>query len=468
VAVAPPRGVSVLKVLADHSLDLVGMALLLCASAFFSASETALFNLSQDQLRRFRAARSPLQNLAARLMDDPRRLLVTVLFGNMAVNVAFFAMSVLLILAIERAHPAHAAQWRFGITVLAPLLVIVFGEVTPKSLGATMPAQIAPIAAGPLTVLEYVVLPLRVVLGYVVVAPLERLITGRRPQPRPAVTTDELQGIVGIAAREGAVSRDEGDMLTEVLELADLRVREVMTPRVEIVACDVLTPTAEAIRLFASSRHTKIVVYDGRLDEARGVVYAKTALLHPERPLAELVRPVHYVPETKTVESLLRAFRADRTQFALVVDEYGGVAGLVTLEDCLEEIVGEIEDEDGGPAAEPLEQVSPTEYLLAGNLSVRSWSDLFARVPPSDAGRYSTVAGLMASLLGRVPKQGDTARWQNLELTVEEVRHRRVTRVRLRLLGTGEGPASPGQSPAPPWRRPAPGAAPRRDEGRSA
>jgi putative hemolysin len=170
----------------------------------------------------------------------------------------------------------------------------------------------------------------------------------------------------------------------------------------------------------------------------------------------------------KTVESLLRAFRADRTQFALVVDEYGGVAGLVTLEDCLEEIVGEIEDEDGGPAAEPLEQVSPTEYLLAGNLSVRSWSDLFARVPPSDAGRYSTVAGLMASLLGRVPKQGDTARWQNLELTVEEVRHRRVTRVRLRLLGTGEGPASPGQSPAPPWRRPAPGAAPRRDEGRSA
>jgi CBS domain containing-hemolysin-like protein len=430
-----------LSVLADYPLHLAVMAALLAASFFFSGSETALFSLTWDQLRRFRAARSPFRNLAARLMDDPKRLLVTVLFGNLTVNTAFFALSVLLMLQIDQSHPSYARQWRFVITVVAPLAVIVLGEVTPKSVAATMPARLAPIAAGPLTLLQYVVLPVRLVLGYAVVAPLERLVLGRRPPRGPIVTTDELQAVVEVAAREGVVSRDESDMLDEVLELARLRVREVMTPRVEIVACDVHTPMADVIHLFCLSRHAKIVVYDRRLDNVCGVVYAKTAFLNPEKPLGELVRKVRYVPEMKTVESLLREFRAERIQFAIVVDEYGGLAGLVTLEDCLEAIVGEIEDTSAEPAeAEPVERLGPAEYRLAGDLSIRSWADLFEQAPPRTGGRTSTVAGFVTSLLGRVPSRGDTARWRNLEFTVEEVKGRRVTRVRLRLcqeLGTG-------------------------------
>jgi CBS domain containing-hemolysin-like protein len=431
-----------LSVLADYPLHLAAMAALLAASFFFSGSETALFSLTWDQLRRFRAARSPLRNLAARLMDDPRRLLVTVLFGNLTVNTAFFALSVLVMLDIDRSHPAYARHWRIIITALAPLIVIVFGEVTPKSIAATMPVRLAPLAAGPLTVLQYVVLPVRLVLGHLVVAPLERLILGRRSLRGPLVTTDELQAVVEVAAREGIVSRDEGEMLAEVLDLAHLRVREVITPRVEIIACDVRTPTAEAINLFCLSRHSKVVVYDGRLDNVCGVVYAKTALLNPEKPLRELVRKVRYVPEMKTVESLLREFRSERIQFALVVDEYGGLAGLVTLEDCLEEIVGEIEEERAEPEGMSVERLGPAEYLLAGDLSIRSWADLFEQDPPRAGGRYLTVAGFVTSLLGRVPARGDAARWRNLEFTVEELQGRRVTRVRLRLLGEAR-PANP-------------------------
>ncbi len=436
-----------MSVLASYPLHLLTMGLLLAASGFFSGSETALFNLSRDQLRRFRSARSPFRNLSARLMDDPRRLLVTVLFGNMTVNVAFFAMSVVLILSIDRSHPEQAGTWRWVISVLAPLLVIVFGEVTPKSLAATMPGRLAPIAAGPLTVLAYVVLPLGLVLNKLIIVPLERLITGRRPQKHPHVTTEELRSLVEVAAKEGAVSPDESDMLTEVLELGELRVREVMTPRVEIIACDVSTPTREAIDLFIRSRHSKLLVYEGEIDNVRGVVYAKRALLSPDEPLEDLLRPVHYVPESKTVESLLRDFRMERIQFALVVDEYGGLAGLVTLEDCLEEIVGEIEDTDEEPLVEPVRRVSDTEYLLAGNLSVRSWADLFDLSPPADGGRYSTVAGFVTSLLGRVPVRGDTVRWRNLEFAVEEVSHRRVTRVRLKLLGENNGTAGEAVGP---------------------
>jgi putative hemolysin len=433
-----------LEVLASYPLHLAAMALLLGASAFFSGSETALFYLSRDQLRRFRNSQNPLRYLAARLMDDPRRLLVTVLFGNMTVNVGFFAMSVMLAHQIGEQFPAQAWAWRVGIFIVAPLVVIVFGEVTPKSLAATMPARIAPWVSLPLTFLGWVVLPLRLVLGYAVVGPLQRLITGRRPVQRSLVTTDELQAIVEVSEREGAVSRDESEMLTEVLELAELRVREVMRPRVEIVACDVRMPMPRVLDLFRRSRHTKIVVHEGGIDEPLGVAYAKTVFLNPDRPLATLIRPVHYVPETKTVESLLREFRAKRIQFALVVDEYGGIAGLVTLEDCLEEIVGEIEDETDRPGLEPVRRLGPAEYLLAGNLSIRSWADLFDQDRPDVGGRYSTVAGFVTSLLGRVPRQGDTVTWRNLAFTVEEVHRRRVTCVRLRLLGGADGEEAAG------------------------
>lgn len=189
-----------LTLLAAFSWHFLFMLVLLCASAFFSGSETALFNLSRDQLRRFRASPRRLQHLAARLMDDPRRLLVTVLFGNMTVNTAFFATSVMLIPDFERLDPAHATLWRYLITIVAPLVVIVFGEVVPKAVAATMPSRLAPLAGPALVVLEDIVMPVRVVLGSLVIAPLDRLIVGPpRPRERTLLTTDELQEIVEVA-----------------------------------------------------------------------------------------------------------------------------------------------------------------------------------------------------------------------------------------------------------------------------
>ena len=428
-----------LNVLAEFPVHLLVMAVLLGASGFFSGAETALFNLSRDQLRRFRASRSPFRRVTARLMDEPRRVLVTVLFGNMTVNVAFFVMGVMLMHKIGEGHPEAAGTWRFIIGTLTPLLVIVFGEVTPKSVAATMPGRLAPVAGLPLMALGYLVFPVRLVLGYAIVVPLARLITGGRRDERGFVTTEELQAIVEVAETEGTVSSAESDMLADILELGEMTVREVMTPRVEVVGCDVNTPTRDVLPIFKQSMKTKILVYEGRMDNVVGVVYAKTAFLNPEAPLADLVRPVHYVPETKAVESLLKTFRARRIQFAVVVDEYGGLAGLVTLEDCLEEIVGEIEDETDVPAAEPVQRLGPSQYLLAGNLSIRSWEDLFGMDLPEGGGRHTTVAGFVTSLLERLPQRGDTARWRNLEFCVDEVRRRRVTRVRLRLL-PGDGP----------------------------
>ena len=440
-----------LTVLSDYPGHLAAMAALLAASAFFSLSETALFSLSRDQLRRFRASHNPFCHLAAGLMDDPRRLLVTVLLGNNIVNVAFFVSSIVLIHRLGESHPDHLGTWRVAIAVATPLALILFGEVLPKSVGAVVPDRLAPVVSLPLSALERVFMPVRRVLVDGVVVPLERLIAGGRRQAQAFVTTDELRTIVEMAAREGVVTPQESDMLADVLELGGLKVREVMTPRVEVVGCDRSTPMAVVLAVFRRTRHTKMIVYEDEMDHIVGVVYAKTAFLNPDRPLSDLVRPVYYVPETKTVESLLKEFRAHKTQFAVVVDEFGGVSGLVTLEDCLEQIVGDIEDETDRPAADPVRRESDTEYLLAGDLSIRSWADEFGLDVPAEGGRVSTVAGFVTILLGRLPKPGDAARWRNLEFTVEEVAHRRVMRVRVRLASPPErGPAGAAGDEKPP------------------
>jgi putative hemolysin len=428
-------------ILSNFPVHLTTMALLLCASAFFSLSETALFSLSREQLRRLRASRSPFHQLAARLVVDPRRLLVTVLLGNVVVNTAFFVASVVLIHRIGELHPLYLGYWKILIAVATPLVLIVFGEVLPKSVGAVVPEWLAPVVSVPLGALEYVITPVRILLVNGLVMPLEWLLTGRRREAPPFVTADELQAIVELAAREGGVSSQESDMIADVLELGDRRVREVMRPRVEIVGCDRVTPMAIVLAVFRRTRLSKMVVYENAMDHIVGVVYAKTAFLAAGQPLAALVRPVYYVPETKTVESLLKDFRARKIQLAVVVDEYGGVSGLVTLEDCLEQIVGRIEDETDRPAAEPVQRLSESEYLLAGDLSIRSWADLF-NLDLAPGGRYSTVAGFVTFLLGRLPRPGDVARWRNLEFSVLDVAQRRVARVRVRLIDRDQEPAA--------------------------
>ena len=434
-----------MDLVAEFAWHVAAMVVLLAASAFFSGAETALFNLSREQLRRFRGSSNRLQRATARLMEDPRRLLVTVLFGNNAVNVALFATSVVLIRSIGQRYPEALPAWRVIIGVATPLAVIVFGEVGPKSVGAVMPGWFAPIVSIPLTLLEYAVYPIRVVLVGGIVMPLERLIAGGRLREPPHVTTEELQDIVELSEREGALTPDEGDMLVEVLDLGERRVDEAMTPRVEVVGCDLADPMDRVLERFRRSRLTKLLVYDGKMDNVVGVVYAKTAYLHPAGPLRRLVRPVYFVPESKTVESLLKEFRSRRIQFAVVVDEYGGLAGVVTVEDCLELIVGEIEDETDRPTADPVQKLSESEYRLAGDLSVRSWENLFGVDLPETAGRYTTVAGFVTTLLGRLPEPGDRVRWANVEFTADEVRRRRVTWVRVRLLGPEDGPAEPPQ-----------------------
>jgi len=439
--------------LSAHVWRLAAMAGLLCVSAFFSGSETALFSLSRDRLRRFRTGRRRTEHLAARLVAQPRSLLVTILLGNMIVNVTFYAISSSLVWDLgSRSRLAGGVA-----AALALLLVVVLGEVAPKTIAATAPVGLARLVSLPLYGLRTLLRPLGFALDHWVVEPLTRLVTGRRSRSRQLfVTTDELQAIVELASDEGAVGRDESEMINEVLELHEVHVREVMVPRVDMVAFDLGAPTAELLEQFRSTRLKRTVVYRESIDQVVGLLSARRAFLEPERPVAELVEPVHFVPEQATVETLLKVFRENQIQVAVVVDEYGGTAGLVTLEDCLEQIVGDIQDEYDHLEAPP-ERLSDREFLLAGNMSMRAWSDYLLTELDNEMD-VVTLGGFVTGLLGRLPRVGDTCTYGNLRFTVREVTHPsghpsgpqgRPTKVLVEILGSptdddAAGPAKGG------------------------
>jgi CBS domain containing-hemolysin-like protein len=291
------------------------------------------------------------------------------------------------------------------------------------------------LVAAPVTVLQRVLSPLLWCSGRLVVAPITHLLAPWVDLARD-VTAAELAAVLDLSARRGILDRDATDLIQEIVELSDLRVTDIMVPRVDMIAYDLDAPRRGLIDLFRRTRLRKIPVYEGDVDQTFGVVHAKRLLMNPKAPLRDLVVKVPFVPEAATVERALLQFRVTRTQMAIVVDEYGGTAGLVTLEDILEEIVGDIRDDHDQQAAEPVRRISDRQYELDGELAIHEWDDAFKM--DLSGKRISTVGGFVTSLLGRIAEPGDHATYRNLRFTVESMRGRRIEKLRLDLLETHE------------------------------
>ncbi len=243
-----------------------------------------------------------------------------------------------------------------------------------------------------------------------------------------------------MSRRRGLINRVEDVYLREVIDLSEIRARDIMVPRVEVQMFDVSGPPAELRNLMRSTRLTKIPVYDGAIDNIIGLVYAKILFFEPDKPLRDLVTPVRFVPELITGEQLLQHFRDTKSQIAIAVDEFGGMAGLVTLEDVLEEIVGEIHDPEDEQLEPEIVQLSETEYEISGRLGVHYWVETFGIRGLTE--RVATVAGLVTARLGRPARVGERIRIGNVELSVLALSGRRIQRLQLTLLsgpkaGTG-------------------------------
>ena len=400
------------------------MLLLLVGSAFFSGAETAFFNLSRRQIGLLKQSKHKFQKLAGILLDRPSQLLNCLLFGNMMVNILFYAVASILTVKFEQQIGITAAVI---VACVSFIILVLFGEILPKSLAYINSKSISVITALPLLLCLKIFAPMQFIFKFLIVEPILRLLLGPAKLPKP-ITTTEFELLIEQVRKRGLITADENRLLAEIIKLGFLKVRDCLRPRVDMVACEVTESPLTAFQIMQQNHLTKLPVYIGTIDNIVGVVHLRQLLLKADMLLDKLVQRVHFVPEQKTVESLLEFFRRSHTDTAIVVDEYGGIAGSICLEDIAEELLGPIEITNG---IEPIVQTGPFKYRLAGNLTIYEWIKAFG-VEPAET-RISTVGGLVTALLGKIPQTGDIARMRNLKFTVERVQKHRIETVILTL-----------------------------------
>lgn len=402
---------------------------LLLLSAIFSGTETAMFLLSRGQVKTLGDS-GAAGRVAVRLLRRPERLLNTLLLANMVVNVAFSATAAVMVIELKNSGVENAIVVAAS---LVPLLaIILFGEVIPKMMACSIAEFWAGTVAVPIFFVQQIITPVLWILEMCLVRPLTKILAPQTALPED-ITVTEMSGLMGLSFRRGIIGYDTSDLLQEIIELADIKSADVMVPRVDMTACDIDGGAEGFVKLFRQTGFHKIPVYRGDLDNILGVIYARRFLLAPQSELRDLIEPIEFLPEAADLEKVLRQFRKTHRQMGIVVDEYGGTAGLITLKDVIEEIVGDFPNSRDNDCQPDVRKISDVEYLLVGDLPVREWAEAF-NIKISHE-RVSTFGGLVTMLLGEIPHQGDTVTLRNLHFTVEKMRRRRVSLVRVKLTG---------------------------------
>jgi len=416
-----------MNVITQYGWQLSSMLTLLAASGFFSGTETALFSLSRRDLHILNQSVSG--RTAAKLLDNPNSLLTVLLLSNMVVNVAFSAIAATLIIKVS---DSGADAWIVAMVSLVPLLaLILIGEVTPKMLAYSASRSWSRTAGIPVSLICRLLGPVITILDTIVISPLSRIISPTSPQ-NSDISSEELSALMEISTKRGSVPRDTGAMLQEIVELTDLKVCDIMVPRVDMITCDIGNEAEAVVELFGNTGLRKIPVHDGENARIIGVINARELLLNPQASLRQLLRPAMFIPELATLDKALVQFRVTKNQMAIAVDEYGSTAGLVTVEDIIEEIVGDIQDRHEIGQPPPVSKCGDDEYIVSGDLAIHDWAGAFG-IEESVGRRIHTLGGLVTSLIGRIPRVGDSTRWKNLAMTVESVDGRRIGSIRLHL-----------------------------------
>ena len=400
-------------------MQLILIIIFLILSAFFSSSETALFSLNKLQIRKINISHPKSGKMVTHLLNFPRRTLITILIGNMIVNVAITSMTTFLIIQIFGSKGIGLA------ICLVTFFLLIFGEVVPKSLAIKNAEAFSIIVARPLEIFARVIFPVRKLLQAVSDFILSIFIK-ETTLKKPYITQKELKTLVSISREEGVLEEEEKDMIKALLELGEQEVKEIMVPRTDIVACAREVSSDTLIKLMKDSLHTKIPIYSGSSDNIVGMISTREFMLSPNKDLKNFIRPVAFVPETKKVDDLLIELRAKKMTLAIVIDEYGGTEGLVTREDILEEIVGEIYDEYD-KIEKLIERIDERKVIVSGKLSIKDVNEQLNLHLPLSKGE--TLSGLLLALFGHLPSVGEKVEYEGLKFEIKNIRKRRIEQI---------------------------------------
>lgn len=407
-----------------YSVEIIILTILLVLSGFFSGSEVALVSLTKIKAEQMFKEKRFGATYVKKLKDSPQRMLATILIGNNLANVAASAIATSIMINIFQSYA-------IGITTgVMTLLILIFGEITPKSIAAQNNELISQLVAAPIWYLSIILAPVLNILD----AFLNKFIKliGIKSKEK-TITDEEILSMIKIAEEEGSIKKIEEKMIKSILEFDDISVSEISTPRRDMAMLDSKLKIKDAFKVFLRKSHTRMPVYEKHKDNIVGIAHIKDTMKNvtgknKNTGISKIMYKPYFVPEVKKISDLLRQFQKRKEHLAIVVDEHGSITGLVTLEDVLEEIVGEIMDETD-IIAPNIEKIDRNIWIVNGKTDIDEVNDkLKMKIKGKD---YDTLSGFILKSTGKIPKKDDEIIYNKFKLKIEEIENNRISKVRI-------------------------------------
>lgn len=393
--------------------------LLIMLSAFFSGTETAYFNLKTH--------RDDVPSKLKDLLDNPRRLLVSILTGNTIVNVGIGSLAAIITF---RLSPDNQNLMLLQVIIVS-IVLIIFGEILPKTIAMRSSSQFANIVYYPLRVFMILLHPFTLILNGI-----NKFVLKLIPKEEKSFDTEEeLEILAELGEEKGSLDEEESDMIRSIIKFDDKTVREIMTPRVDILSLPSDASIDDAMDLIAKKQFSKIPLYKDNIDEITGIIYAKDLVPYligsrPNVKLQSISRNVYFVPEQKPIDDLLNDFKEKKISLAIVVDEWGGTSGMVTLEDIVEEVMGEIRDPYDLEKS-PVSQINDENFIVDGKISIYDLEEEIEGMSFPEDRDYDTLGGLILDNLEDIPKQGQSVIHDEWMIKVLDLDGNRITKVQI-------------------------------------
>ena len=408
--------------MSDDSVSLVIIVACLVCSSYFSATETAFSTMNHARMKTMADKGNKSAALALKLSDNYDTLLSTILIGNNLVNILLSSLATLLFVKMLGSSTGTTAS-----TLVTTVLVLIFGEISPKSIAKESPESFAMFSAPIIRVLMVVLTPVTWIF-----AQWKKILTRlfKKDGDDRAMTDEELMTIVEEAEQDGGIDAEESTLIRSAIEFMDLESIDIYTPRVDIVSVSLDESKEEIAKIFLDTGFSRLPVYEENIDHIIGIINQKdfhNFIYNTDRSIKEIVRPVLFITPTMKIGSLLKKLQASKTHIAIILDEFGGTEGLVTIEDIVEELVGDIWDEHDQVVTE-VEKISNEEYLMAGSTSI---DDVFEELGIEKEVDVNTLSGWVMEVLACIPKEGDSFVSDGYKVTVVKMDERRIEKVRV-------------------------------------
>ena len=403
-------------------LEVIVLVILLSCSAYFSATETAFTSYNRAKMKNEAEDGGKLAALVLKLSEKFEKLLATVLIGNNIVNIVATSLStVLFVSLIKNGELAVTVS-----TIVMTLSVLIFGEITPKTVAKRSPERYAKKSAKLLNGIIVLLTPLTAVFNIW----QHFVIKIMHSEDGSGVTEDEIITVVEEAANGGEIDEQESELIKNVIKFSDLDVNDILTPRVDVEAVEIGWDRQRIAEVFSATEFSRLPVYEENLDSIKGILYQKDFYNDSNAPVSALVKPVKFIFSSMKISRLLKLFQETKCHMVVVTDEYGGTEGIVTLEDVLESLVGEIYDEHD-EVIEDITSLGGDDYTVVGGCSIDRFYEYLNLEEIPDDSDITTVSGFAAHSLGKIPDEGDTFDYENLTVTVTKTDSNRVLELKV-------------------------------------